>query len=187
LPQRLIRIFILAAAGFTVIALMPSQYQERYASIFSKERDTSSEERIEVWKKGIRMFYDHPFLGVGTGAFGTANAEDYSDGRKSYLKAHNLYVQTAAELGIIGLVTFFVYVGALLYYAGNYRNYIIYKFRKRTWSWGVLTAIQISTLTMLVVGMFGHSLYRSNWFFYGALIVAIGFLLRNNRLQEEAL
>jgi O-antigen ligase len=187
LPGRLIRIFVLAAAGFTVIALMPSQYQERYASIFSKERDASSKERIEVWKKGIRMFYDHPFLGVGTSAFGTANAEDYSDGRKSYLKAHNLYVQTAAELGIIGLVTFFVYVGALLYYAGKYRRYVVHKFRKRAWSWGVLTAIQISTLTMLVVGMFGHSLYRSNWFFYGALIVSIGFLLRNNRLQEEAL
>jgi probable O-glycosylation ligase (exosortase A-associated) len=187
LPRRLIRLFVLIAAGFAVIALMPSQYQERYASIFSKERDASSQERIEVWKKGIRMFYDHPFLGVGTGAFGTANAEAYSDARKSYLKAHNLYIQTAAELGILGLVSFLAYVGVLLYYIQKYRKYIVSKFRKRTWTWGVLKAIQISTLTLLVIGMFGHSLYRMNWFFYGALVIAVGFLLRNNRPREEAL
>ncbi len=186
LPRRLIRLFVLAAAGFTVIALMPPQYQERYASIFAKERDASSQERIEVWKKGIRMFLDHPFIGVGTGAFGTANAEGYSEGRKSYLKAHNLYIQTGAELGMVGLVAFFGYVVAMLYYMRKYRKFIVDKFRKKTWSWGLLMAMQVSTLTLLVVGMFGHSLYRSNWFLYGALTIAIGLLLRNNRLQEEA-
>ncbi|HDS01743.1 MAG TPA: hypothetical protein ENO22_01425 [candidate division Zixibacteria bacterium] len=185
LPGRFIRLFLLLTAGFAVIVLMPSQYQERYASIFSRERDASSQERIEVWKKGIRMFYDHPFLGVGTGAFGTANAEDYSEDRKSYLKAHNLYIQAAAELGIVGLAAFFSYVGAMLYYIRKYRKYIVDKFRKKTWSWGLLTAMQISTLALLVVGMFGHSLYRSNWFFYGALTMAMGLLLRNNRLEEE--
>ncbi|MBD3219123.1 MAG: hypothetical protein GF310_12680, partial [candidate division Zixibacteria bacterium] len=176
----------LAAAGFTVIALMPPQYQERYASIFAKERDASSQERIEVWKKGLRMFLDHPFIGVGTGAFGTANAEAYSEGRKSYLKAHNLYIQTGAELGMVGLVAFFGYVVAMLYYMRKYRKFIVDKFRKKTWSWGLLMAMQVSTLTLLVVGMFGHSLYRSNWFLYGALTIGIGLLLRNNRLQEEA-
>jgi probable O-glycosylation ligase (exosortase A-associated) len=186
LPKRLIRLFVLAAAGFTVIALMPPQYQERYASIFAKERDASSQERIEVWKKGLRMFLDHPFIGVGTGAFGTANAEGYSEGRKSYLKAHNLYIQTGAELGIVGLVAFFGYVAAMLYYMRKYRKFIVDKFRKKTWTWGLLMAMQVSTLTLLVVGMFGHSLYRSNWFFYGALTIGIGLLLRNNRLQEEA-
>jgi putative inorganic carbon (HCO3(-)) transporter len=186
LPRRTIRLFALLAGAFIVISVMPPQYQERYASIFSKERDASSEERIKVWKKGLHMFFDHPFTGVGTGAFGTANAEDYSGARKSYLKAHNLYIQTAAELGILGLVAFFTYVGFLFAYMRKYRRYIVDKFKRKTWVWGVLMAMQISTITLLVTGMFGHSLYRSNWYFYGAITIAIGLMLKNHRLPVEA-
>lgn len=185
LPKRGLRLFVLLAAGFTVISLMPQQYQERYASIFSKQRDASSEERLKVWKKGLHMFFDHPFTGVGTGAFGTANAEGYSGARKSYLKAHNLYIQTAAELGIVGLIAFFTYLGFLFSYLRKYRKYIVDRFKKKTWTWGVLMAMQISTIILLVTGMFGHSLYRSNWYFYGAITIAIGLMLKNQSLSPD--
>jgi putative inorganic carbon (HCO3(-)) transporter len=185
LPRRTIRMFALLAVTFIIIAIMPQQYQERYASIFSKERDASSEERIKVWKKGLHMFFDHPFTGVGTGAFGTANAEGYSGARKSYLKAHNLYIQTAAELGVVGLVAFFTYLGFLFAYMRKYRRYIVDKFKKKTWTWGVLMAMQISTITLLVTGMFGHSLYRFNWYFYGAITIAIGLMMKKQNLNDD--
>jgi probable O-glycosylation ligase (exosortase A-associated) len=177
LPNKGVRMFILLAVAFIGFSIMPPQYQERYASIFSKERDASSEERIKVWNKGIRMFLDRPFTGVGTGAFGTANAEGYSSGRRSYLKAHNLYIQVSAELGLCGMITFGLFVYYMFVYQRKYRKYIIDKYRKKTWEWGVLMAMTISTATLLVVGMFGHSLYRSNWYFYGAITVAIGLIL----------
>ena len=187
LPKRGVRLFALLAVGFIVIAVMPAQYQERYASIFSSERDDSSKERLGLWTKGMRMFFDHPFTGVGTDAFGTANAEGYSEGRKSYLLAHNLYVQLLAELGIVGLITFGSYVVGLFYYMRKYRKFIIDKYRKRTWIWGVLMAMTLSTITLLVVGMFGHNLYRINWYFYGALTMAIGLILRNYEFKEAEL
>lgn len=185
LPKRGIRLFILAAAAFIVVSIMPPQYQERYATIFQKQRDASSEERIKVWNKGLRMFFDHPFTGVGTGAFGTANAEGYSEGRKSYLKAHNLYIQCAAELGLVGMITFALYVGHMLAYQKRYRRAILDKFKNKDWLWGCLIAMTVSIVTLLIVGMFGHNLYRSNWYYYGGLTVTIGMILNLKFKKQE--
>jgi len=86
---------------------LPPQYQQRYSSITKSERDESSENRIDAWKKGARMLSDRPLFGVGAGCFGFAHADRYSQGRgKSYLNAHNLVVQVFAETGLVGGVTF---------------------------------------------------------------------------------
>ena len=59
------------------------------------------------------------------------------------------------------------------------------KFRTRNWTWGLLMAMTIATVTLLAVGMFGHNLYRSNWYFYGSLTMVIGLILRNDLLTES--
>lgn len=185
LPNKGIRMFFLLAAAFTVIALMPQQYQERYASIVAEDRDESSQQRLKVWGKGLRMFIDRPFTGVGTGAFSIANAEGYSEGRKSYLAPHSLYIQLIAELGIVGLITFGLYVSALFYYQKKYRHYLIDKFKRRTWLWGLLMGMTLSLITLMVVGIFGHSLYRSNWYYYGGLTIAVGYIIARLDLYDQ--
>jgi O-antigen ligase len=97
-----------------------------------------------------------------------------------------LYIQVAAELGIFGIVTFAGFVGVMLYYQRKYRRYIINKFKRRTWLWGLLMAMTIAIVTLMVVGMFGHNLYRSNWYYYGAVTIAVGFILaRLNKADSE--
>lgn len=54
----------------------------------------STEERLEAWGAGLRMFRDNPLLGVGHGEF----TEHH------YLTAHNSFVLTLAELGPFGLL-----------------------------------------------------------------------------------
>jgi putative inorganic carbon (HCO3(-)) transporter len=71
--------------------------------------DSSAVRRYVLNVAAWRVFLDHPMLGVGPGEF----AEDYStvygnriglvEQRKSY-RAHNLYLETLAETGAIGLV-----------------------------------------------------------------------------------
>jgi O-antigen ligase len=76
--------------------------------------------RWRLWMRGIELMLEHPFLGVGAGAFPVAEAgETFRDlGRGGYLGAHNSFIQVGAELGILGIVLF-VY---LLYRAiRNYR------------------------------------------------------------------
>jgi hypothetical protein len=58
--------------------------------------DESTMGRYEAWDAGLRMFKTHPLFGVGHRQFG-----DYF-----FLTAHNSYVLTLAELGMVGQLLF---------------------------------------------------------------------------------
>ncbi|MEE9320256.1 MAG: O-antigen ligase family protein [Granulosicoccus sp.] len=63
--------------------------------------------RLISWKVGAEMIKDHPFLGVGAGAF-TRAFPFYSD-TKVYV-AHNTFIQFAADSGIIaGLIYLYLF------------------------------------------------------------------------------
>jgi len=65
--------------------------------------ESSSPERVELLHQGIQMFKHDPFLGVGSGQFAHNNPI-----RKT---AHNIYLNTLAETGLIG---FFLFI--MVYY-----------------------------------------------------------------------
>jgi O-antigen ligase len=58
--------------------------------------------RIPIWMKGIDLFARNPLIGTGAGTFNEAMAALYGHGKA----AHNGFVATAVELGVIGLVVF---------------------------------------------------------------------------------
>ena len=66
----------------------------------------SDEGRLDMWQSAVEMTIDHPITGVGTGLFGRAY-RDYRDplvGRDKLAAAHNLYLNTASELGLLGII-----------------------------------------------------------------------------------
>lgn len=69
--------------------------------------------RLPLWKSAISIFYDHPIVGCGLGmlekTLHTPNYElskDYPIPKEWVLHAHNTYLEVAAEMGIIGILTF---------------------------------------------------------------------------------
>ena len=84
------RYFILVVGFFSVTVLAPS----RFAGGATEGRD-----RAVLWGDGLNMFKSHPIFGVGYGQFG-----DYSD--EGHV-AHNTYVHTLAETGLVGYLPFF--------------------------------------------------------------------------------
>jgi O-antigen ligase len=62
--------------------------------------------RGDLWRGAVSIIRDHPLLGVGVGQFGRAFRDyrdpAYVDDRLS--SAHNLYLNTTAETGLIGAV-----------------------------------------------------------------------------------
>jgi hypothetical protein len=58
--------------------------------------DLSTEMRYEAWATGLDMFRHSPIFGVGPGQFANHN----------YLTAHNSFVLTLAEMGMIGMFLF---------------------------------------------------------------------------------
>ncbi len=74
----------------------------RPSSVFE---DLSFQGRLGFWRSGIRIFRDYPLLGTGAGTFGDVHPLYQRDVRFYARDAHNRYLQTAAELGLVGVVT----------------------------------------------------------------------------------
>ena len=73
----------------------------RAASITDAD-DMSIQGRLNFWRAAVLIFRDHPLLGTGPGTFGAVHPRYQRDVRFYARDAHNLYVQTLAEMGIPG-------------------------------------------------------------------------------------
>ena len=96
-----------AVVGGALLLADPVLY-ERLASVFTKV-DTSAEMRLAFWESTIAMIQDHPFLGIGWGAYWMVYPEYdfYLQGADiRIVHAHNLYLNYAAEIGIPGAAAF---------------------------------------------------------------------------------
>jgi len=158
--------------------VMPEQYKGRYRTILSStygEIDDSSQGRIKAWKAGVRMIFDRPVLGVGAGAFGTAHATGYTpEGkRQSWLQPHNVYIQLLAELGVLGFVIFSALICTIIRHNMKLQKTLRDGSKKKNWNYYLSTAMMTSLGTLFVTGIFGHSLYRLNWYFIAALTVVL--------------
>lgn len=67
--------------------------------------ETSNKGRIEIWEKTARSIMQRPVFGVGIGNFPTILKENIS-ASKAGASAHNLFLNIAAETGILSLGVF---------------------------------------------------------------------------------
>ncbi len=69
-------------------------------------KDSSNTYRIEIWKAAIQVFLKNPITGLGIGTT-WYHLSTYSNKLFKYvIHAHNIYLQIAAELGLLGLSAF---------------------------------------------------------------------------------
>jgi O-antigen ligase len=107
-------IAVLGLAG-----LLPTVFAERFSVLFenfvvfdaSKVDPTPTNwslvERMAHWQAGWDMARDHPLVGVGPGNYEAAYPRYYiGDWLEALGHSHNYYINTFAELGLIGLVIF---------------------------------------------------------------------------------
>ena len=111
---RILALFLLVSAG---LFLSDSSFVHRLTSILELT-DSSQGLRVGIWVSTIAMIADHPFIGIGWGAF-----KDVYPNYDYYLKdtdvliyhAHNIYLHYAAEIGIVGALTFFwIFFGTMI-------------------------------------------------------------------------
>jgi putative inorganic carbon (hco3(-)) transporter len=112
---KLIVATVVAAAG--LLYLSDPRFLERMGAIADhagaiaqgeEAEDASAMARIYIWRGARKMIADHP-LGVGPGNF-NQNIGRYAP-QVPGMSPHSTYFQTAAELGLPGLVLFLVIVG----------------------------------------------------------------------------
>ena len=97
----------LAAAVFAVV--VNPALAERLANVLTAQ-DTSVEMRWAFWDATWAMIQDHPFLGIGWGAYWLVYPayDSYLQGASIIIyHAHNMYLNYAAEIGVVGAGAFF--------------------------------------------------------------------------------
>ena len=68
--------------------------------------------RYAYWKVALRTFGDHPVAGVGSGGFQAEWLRERPF-REPVRDAHSLYIETPAELGLVGLALLLTLLGAV--------------------------------------------------------------------------
>jgi len=71
--------------------------------------------RIGYWKAGAGMIADHPLLGVGLDNFGTRYSEYKPATASETQRAHNHFIQVAADMGLTGLAAFCLLWGGIIW------------------------------------------------------------------------
>ncbi len=93
---------IMATGGFvaallSLLPLVPQATIERLTSTGTDRTQGDFDGRTELWTQAYQTFREHPFTGVGTGAFREES---------SWKVAHNVWLRMAAELGLVGFALF---------------------------------------------------------------------------------
>lgn len=124
-PKNRRNVSAILVAAIVTIATTGTQVQKRFFSIQETSLtgegttiESSAESRILLTKACFQIWIDHPLTGVGPGNFGSI-VSNYpvsgSDGSvvtfPNGKRAHNLWAQTFAELGLLGV---FFYLGFFL-------------------------------------------------------------------------
>lgn len=171
IPQRLTRP-ILSKLGLVAISFTSPSAQ-----------DYSTAERLSHWIAGINMFLDHPLTGVGIGNYGTAYGPYHITIFVNSLDhAHNYYINTAAETGIIGLTTFVLFLIAM-FVAGSHAYRAISKKYIQLKTTRAIPKVGVSRLAMLqasnILGVFANDRALAIGLFAALITVCVHNLVDN--------
>jgi O-antigen ligase len=95
-------------ASVILFSVFSGAYRSRLGTIIDPNSDESgsAQQRIELMKHGLSLSVRHPIIGLGIGNFHIYSIHERV--------AHNGYLETAAELGLIGLIAYLVVIVAPL-------------------------------------------------------------------------
>lgn len=166
LRQRLNKIKLAVFAGCIAVALVaglsvaPDQIVDRFVSLQpniesffdQKETNTSEGVRLLLWHTAIEIWLENPLIGTGLGDFRQETITRIDEGTLSLNKdwghAHNIFFDTLATMGSLGLLvfmmTFFVLPAQILFRIGVARE-------KKTSDFPVIAGLA----SLLCFGVFG--------------------------------
>lgn len=140
----------------------------------SHQVDSAARTRMTVMLAAGHVFLDHPIIGVGPGQFAPFYSQAYSrnpgvkyrDLPPGNWRAHSLYLEIAAEAGVVGLSVFLAMVGILLRRLWTLRCRWLHEDRELA---DLAMAFGLSLIAYHVSGAFLHLSYQPYYWFLLAL------------------
>lgn len=184
-----------AVCAMLATPFLPQQYLERLESVVTQQEKegASIDTRKEILRDAWQIFLDHPIAGVGAGAFPIAREQAF--GRIQ--DTHNLYLEVATNLGIVGLILFLGFaismVRSLIRHSEifarqvseldgfakrlNESSTLLDQIRQHTADLRWMRATSLATTSFLLIrltnGFFGHDLYEVYWWFALGVVIAL--------------
>lgn len=177
-----------------LLPLVPQPYVQRVVNLLDLLPTQSEANFVEEGALRGRLseitvaalvFADHPITGVGYNNF-ELHYLDYSpelglDPRREDRGAHNLYLEVAAETGILGLLTFLLLLGFM--FQGLLKAYRIFTRHNREDYAHMTAAFAMGLIGFLTSSLFLHGAYpRYFW-----LLVGIALAIPNVAANEQKL
>jgi O-antigen ligase len=158
---------IVASAVFFV----PSTTWERLLTTGSEIAGGTLAYRRVIWAAGLNVFRQHPFIGVGAGAFGPSvvGAIDIN-----YV-AHNSFLSVLVELGVVGELILLALLTSMLYLAVRMGGL-------DRWLWIVLLLTWTAGVSSLT-----WEYRKATWFLFGMIAADAGLIRTGRRSAATAL
>ena len=119
--RAVVLILAVLCSGLAYFTIVASPSERERVTTFSAAGSTG---RSDLWNVALQMTADHPVGGVGMDNFTTVAPEYLEQNldiqradlflRPNATEAHNTYLSVLAELGVVGLILFLVFLGAVL-------------------------------------------------------------------------
>lgn len=165
--------YVVRLSSLEAVTALSSESPTRSADSAIVGRQT---ENLAAWN----IFLDHPLVGVGPGAYFREYSRDYANRLglrylQSDRRGHSLYLEMAADLGIVGLGTFLAMVGTTLALAYRSARY----WRHRDPERAILASSFVFALfAYLASSAFLHLSYQRFFWALLALTVSAAWVLR---------
>ena len=180
----------------TVVALLalgavvfPDAFVERFQDMGD---DTTSQSRLYYWSVGLDMVKDHPVLGVGYWNWIPYFREHYPGFEEyahlesgGYQLPHNIFVQAAAELGLVGLAVYVMLI-ATSFVLNNRSRSMATASGQPFWAW-IATGLNAGTIGFLVSAQFVTVLYYPYFWIQLVLTVCVYGAVHVERASEGSL
>ncbi len=175
---------LMAVVAIIVLGLVaPEQYMERFETIaqFDQEDETgaghSARGRIEGLKYGFKFFLERPITGVGMENF---PYHLFQEG-KGWFNPHNMVAKLVSELGSVGVFAFSFFI--FRFFKILARSKALYRHTKwrPDFILHISTALQIALIMLFFQGLFGHNLYRFNWYIFAGFAAVIDNLIKERK------
>jgi O-antigen ligase len=152
LPVRVV--LLVAAVGLfgVVQPYLPQHSLERLGGTGEEIAEGDLNGRLRIWRLGAAVFAEHPFVGIGSGAFASA----IETGRAP----HNLALSLLVEVGLVGFVLFAILLGIVGLHA----------LRQATWSSRLWMTVLV--VWLLAASVHNYEQRKQTWLFLSLVVVS---------------
>jgi len=142
------------------------------------EADTTASNRLVRWGKGIEIVKKNPLLGVGYQNWAVAD-KVYFDGTGE--ECHNIFIECASELGLIGLAVFLLLIAATV--KNNLETARLAQEGDNIFALNLANSLNLALAAYLVAGFFVTVLYYPYFWVNLAMSVALNNSIKGSLLH----